>query len=102
MFQNLGFGLSGDGFEISASVSELPRGRARMASVCVAYLLWALGGWFGLHHFYLGRCVVRSRLLGCLMHHVFSETARPLSGGSYLVDILDWGGSEICGGFLSM
>ena len=26
-----------------------------MANVCVAYLLWALGGWFGLHHFYLGR-----------------------------------------------
>merc|ERR1711962_408205 len=29
--------------------------RARMASVCVAYILWLLGGWFGLHHFYLGR-----------------------------------------------
>ena len=26
-----------------------------MANVCMAYLLWALGGWFGLHHFYLGR-----------------------------------------------
>lgn len=26
-----------------------------MASVCVAYLLWLLGGWLGLHHFYLGR-----------------------------------------------
>jgi len=26
-----------------------------MASVCVAYLLWLVGGFFGLHHFYLGR-----------------------------------------------
>ena len=26
-----------------------------MASVCVAYLLWLVGGWLGLHHFYLGR-----------------------------------------------
>ena len=26
-----------------------------MASVCVAYLLWLLGGWLGLHHFYLKR-----------------------------------------------
>lgn len=28
---------------------------ARMASLCVAYLLWAVGGWLGLHHLYLGR-----------------------------------------------
>ena len=26
-----------------------------MASLCVAYLLWAVGGWLGLHHLYLGR-----------------------------------------------
>ena len=26
-----------------------------MASVCVAYLLWLVGGWLGLHHFYLKR-----------------------------------------------
>jgi len=26
-----------------------------MASVCIAYFLWMVGGWFGLHHFYLGR-----------------------------------------------
>ena len=26
-----------------------------MASLCVAYFLWLVGGWFGLHHFYLGR-----------------------------------------------
>ena len=26
-----------------------------MASLCVTYLLWLLGGWLGLHHFYLGR-----------------------------------------------
>ena len=26
-----------------------------MANVCVAYFLWLVGGWFGLHHFYLGR-----------------------------------------------
>lgn len=26
-----------------------------MASVCVAYLLWLVGGFFGLHHFYLRR-----------------------------------------------
>jgi len=26
-----------------------------MASVCLAYLLWLVGGWLGLHHFYLGR-----------------------------------------------
>jgi hypothetical protein len=24
-------------------------------SVCTAYLLWLVGGWLGLHHFYLGR-----------------------------------------------
>ncbi len=26
-----------------------------MASLVIAYLLWATCGWFGLHHFYLGR-----------------------------------------------
>lgn len=26
-----------------------------MASLCVAYLLWAVGGWLGLHHLYLKR-----------------------------------------------
>ena len=26
-----------------------------MASVCVAYFLWLVGGWQGLHHFYLKR-----------------------------------------------
>jgi len=26
-----------------------------MANVVVAYLLWAVGGWLGIHHFYLGR-----------------------------------------------
>jgi len=26
-----------------------------MASLCVAYLLWVVGGWLGLHHFYLKR-----------------------------------------------
>jgi len=26
-----------------------------MASLCVTYFLWLVGGWFGLHHFYLGR-----------------------------------------------
>jgi len=24
-------------------------------SVILAYLFWGIGGWFGLHHFYLGR-----------------------------------------------
>ena len=24
-------------------------------SLCTAYMLWAIGGWLGLHHFYLGR-----------------------------------------------
>ncbi|XP_033731325.1 dnaJ homolog subfamily C member 22-like, partial [Pecten maximus] len=26
-----------------------------MANIVVAYILWLTGGWFGLHHFYLGR-----------------------------------------------
>jgi len=26
-----------------------------MANICVAYFLWLVGGWFGLHHVYLGR-----------------------------------------------
>lgn len=26
-----------------------------MASLTIAYILWLFGGWFGLHHFYLGR-----------------------------------------------
>jgi TM2 domain-containing membrane protein YozV len=26
-----------------------------MASLFVAYILWLVGGFFGLHHFYLGR-----------------------------------------------
>ncbi len=26
-----------------------------MASLCVAYFLWITGGFFGLHHLYLGR-----------------------------------------------
>jgi DnaJ family protein C protein 22 len=26
-----------------------------MASLCVAYFLWLIGGFFGLHHLYLGR-----------------------------------------------
>lgn len=31
--------------------SELPPQK----SVIITYLLWLVGGWFGLHHFYLGR-----------------------------------------------
>ena len=26
-----------------------------MANICVTYFLWLVGGWFGLHHFYLKR-----------------------------------------------
>ena len=26
-----------------------------MASVIITYVLWLVGGWLGLHHFYLGR-----------------------------------------------
>ena len=55
---------SAGSFSCSCPLPVLPYSRycfrharpwARMASVCVTYLLWLLGGWLGLHHFYLGR-----------------------------------------------
>ena len=37
-----------------------------MASVILTYVLWLVGGWLGLHHFYLGRDKqVRKTYIAC-------------------------------------